>query len=341
MKRSISILFTFLIFILALNNMNFAKCKLEKSVQESMPIIAPVVFTWKQVGGPWFPLDGFDDIGTRNYWERHINYISEAGFNAVIVNLIWDSEIFTNNLIDVAINRQIKLIPFIAAEGFSCYFCSKTQEEFEQQTLYWLLFLKNNTGSRFNEIFVHFENKLFLLYWWPGDGCENIDLNKLKQKVKAQLGIDLYISAHTCFRQPDEYNYLFNGMEGVKFNEKGNVDLLVGYWPVEKERANIFALRQGGKNYFEVWKTVIENITATGKIPKFIFIESYNEISEGSGLLPIHPNSYYHSVNDQHPEFGPECFYRPCHNVYLNDFFIDTNLFPLPPEKRPFLYLQD
>jgi hypothetical protein len=74
--------------------------------------------------------------------------------------------------------------------------------------------------------------------------------------------------------------------------------------------------RSGGATYESAWDQVI----ASRPRPSIVLIESYNEISEGSHLMPSWPISHY--PGDGHwtgPPSDPRCVTQPCHPLSFTD----------------------
>jgi len=134
-------------------------------------------------------------------------------------------------------------------------------------------------------------------------GAENahlIFLSCINGRLLRDFGINPYWTTHVSWRnsEPDEINYLFNGMEPVRYSNKGNADLLVGFWPpnLANYTLDTFLPRKGGDTYRKAWDEIIA--LPLCKMPWLVFAESWNEYTEGSGIYPARP--IVHTLLDMH-----------------------------------------
>jgi hypothetical protein len=132
---------------------------------------------------------------------------------------------------------------------------------------------------------------------------------------------------HWAAGDPDDLNYLFNGMAPLQRGKHPVytvVDLLVGFWPpnLVNYKREYFVPRAGGVTYSAGWDTLV----ALTPKPDIVLVESYNEITEGSHLMPAWPVG--HTPGDGHRTADPDdptCALQPCHPVEYTDSWGSSN----------------
>jgi hypothetical protein len=97
-----------------------------------------------------------------------------------------------------------------------------------------------------------------------------------------------------------------------------SADLLVAFWPpsLDGYSRDLFAARDGGAPYSAAWDTVI----AARPRPSIVLVESYNEVTEGSHVMPSWPVT--HAPGDSHWSGAPDdahCATQPCHPLEFAD----------------------
>jgi hypothetical protein len=315
---------------------------------EPSPIIAPVVFHWVQAQTPWLTLEGGSVAGASVlFWRRQVRLMERAGFNAQLFQVAYGSEASQRNHLEAL--RQLaaergsgplppRLAPFFAAESFAEYGTPKdvlTPEGFEAfyQTVraFFVMYAEyfpapGRPGVPDTTMLARVGGKVFAGLWWvpltdyrlPGDFFV-----RLNDRVQADFGFRLFWSAHEAWLQgdPDDINYLFNGAEPLQRGRHplyASVDLLAGFWPpnLESYKREFFVPRGGGATFAAAWDAVI----ASRPRPDIVLVESYNEITEGSHIMPSWPVSHF--PGDSHwrgPVEDLQCVIRPCHPVEYTD----------------------
>lgn len=321
------------------------------------PLIAPVVFHWAQVQTAWPTIEGGSvaDASVR-FWRRQIALFESTGFTAQLFQVSYHNEPSQRNHLEAL--RQMnaeragtaqgpppRIVPFFAAETFAEYFEQKDVlspagfEEFYQTlrrffTMYSEYFPPDSgQPARLNRsMLATIDGKLFVTLWWvpltdyrlPGDFFV-----KLNDRFEHDFGFRAFWSTHESWSpgDPDDINYLFNGAAAL---QRGRhpihliVDLLVGFWPPDliNYQREYFVPRAAGATYAAGWDALIASPTR----PEVVLIESYNEISEGSHLMPSWPVE--HRPGDGHwtgRGDDPRCESKPCHPVEYTDLWGPAN----------------
>ena len=313
------------------------------------PLIAPVVFHWGQVRSAWPTLEGgaIGD-GSQAFWARQDTLLESAGFTAQLFQVAYGWEVSQRN--HLAALRQLRLsrpggplppriVPFFAAETFPEYFGRKDViseagfDEFYQAIRRFFVMYAEAfpsepgwKGPLDPELLAKVDGRVFIVLWWvpltsynlPGDFFE-----RLSDRLEQDFGFRAYWSGHVDWSRggPGDVNFLFNGSAKVHWGRNPahpSADLLVAFWPpnLSDYTRDLFAARDAGAAYSSAWDEVIASRTKAS----IVLVESYNEVTEGSHLMPSWPVS--HSPGDGHWSGTPDdahCAALPCHPVGFTD----------------------
>jgi hypothetical protein len=323
------------------------------------PLIAPVVFHWAQAQTAWPTLEGGSVDGSSvRFWRRQIALMETAGFTGQLFQVADGAVDSARNHLVALRERRLeqpggplppRIVPFFAAETFPDYGTPKdvlTAQGFETFyqairgffVMYASIFpaRAGQKGPLDPELFARVDGRVVIALWWVPLASYDLPpsfFQSLSDRLERDFGFRAYWSVHAFFAKggPDDVNYLFNGPEpihrGVNTTHPA-VDLLVGFWPPNATYPlDMFVPRNGGSTYSAAWDVVI----ASRPAPSIVFVESYNEITEGSHLMPSWPVS--HAKGDGHwtgPPDAPPCQMNPCHPLEFTDTWGGDN---------PWLYL--
>jgi hypothetical protein len=316
------------------------------------PLIAPVVFHWEQAQNPFPTLEG-GSVGTTSlaFWRRQIKNIERAGFTAVLFQVVERApEAQRQHLRAVALRRAEggplppRIVPFFAAESFVEYDEPKDVnsaaglDHFYQVVRgFFRMYAEafpgrpGEPGGLNPDQLATVDGRVFIALWHvPLTRAAPPDFfARLNDRLQQEFGFRAYWSAHVTFASgnPDDINFLFNGSAPMQRGVNDRypaVDLLTAFWPPNLAfyRADLFARRAGGATYAAAWDQVI----ASGRRPVIVLVESYNEITEGSHLMPSW--SVDHRPGDGHwtgPPDDPRCLTAPCHPVEFTDGWGSAN----------------
>jgi hypothetical protein len=232
-----------------------------------------------------------------------------------------------------------RIVPFFAAETFPDYFLPKdvlSPEGFESfyQAIrpFFLMYASyfppkpGQKGAFDPELMAKIDGRVFVVLWWVP--LKSYDLpatffESLSDRLERDFGFRAYWSVHEWLSRggPDDVNFLFNGSARVEWGRSTkhpSADLLVAFWPpsLEGYTRDLFAARDAGVPYAAAWDAVI----AARPRPSIVLVESYNEIKEGSHLMPSWPVS--HAPGDGHWSGPPDeahCAIQPCHQLEFTD----------------------
>ncbi len=313
------------------------------------PLIAPVVFHWVQTQTAWPTLEG-GSVGSASqaFWARQDALMETAGFNALLFDVTHGAVASMRNHLAAMRARAedlpegpppLRLVPFIAAEAFAEYSAPKEVlspagfeafykviRGFFDMCAEYFPAKPGQKGPLDPAPFARVDGRVFIVLWWVP--LQSYDLPRtffeaLSDRLERDFGFRAYWSVHEWFESggPDDVNYLFNGPKRIQKGRNPKypaVDLLVAFWPpnVESYASDLFAARNGAAPYAAAWDEVI----AANPRPSIVLVESYNEITEGSHLMPSWPVSHW--PGDGHwtgPPDDPGCATQPCHPVSYTD----------------------
>jgi hypothetical protein len=313
------------------------------------PLIAPVVFHWSQVQTAWPTLEGGSaGDGSQAFWERQIRLLETAGFTGQLFEVAYGSELSQRNHLAALRQRRLgqpdaalppRIVPFFAAETFPEYWTPRdvlTPAGFEgfYQAIraFFLMYAEyfpakpGQKGPLDSELLAKVDGRVFVTLWWvplKSYALPATFFDALSARLERDFGFRAYWSVHQWLASggPDDVNFLFNQSPRVQWGSNSKhpaVDLLVAFWPpnLTDYTADLFAARDGGTPYAAAWDAVIASKTR----PSIVLVESYNEITEGSHLMPSWPIS--HSPGDGHWSGTPDdghCAAQPCHPVNFTD----------------------
>jgi hypothetical protein len=313
------------------------------------PLIAPVVFHWSQVQTAWPTLEGGSvGDGSQVFWERQIRLIETAGFTGQLFDVAYGSELSQRNHLAALRQRRLvqpdaalppRIVPFFAAETFPEYWTPKdvlTPEGFEgfYQAIraFFVMYAEyfpakaGQKGPLDPELLAKVDGRVFVTLWWvplKSYALPATFFDALNIRLERDFGLRAYWSVHEWLASggPDDVNFLFNQSARVQWGRNSKhlaADLLVAFWPpnLTDYTTDLFTARDSGTPYAAAWDTVIAAKTQ----PSIVLVESYNEITEGSHIMPSWPIS--HSPGDGHWSGTPDdehCTAQPCHPVSFTD----------------------
>lgn len=299
--------------------------------------VGPVVFNWfgpkttpGQWQSPWLPLEGRDAWdGSVAFWRKQERDMIDAGFNFIIFQIPhgWEWEMRNHLLANRALLAEGQWAPMIApnfeAASWPCYECLKDfQTPWGKDAAYQIF--KEWFDLYFSILdedrLVRVLGKVLLILWYV-PGCESAPgdfLTYINDRLQADFGFTPYWSTHACWAPigPDEVHYLFNGYDRFQYGSRRNVDLLVGAWPPNAGYGvSSFLARDGGRTFEAAWSDVL----ASEDLVDRVYVESWNEYSEGSGMFEARPESHWPGDGHLTTDDLDLCWDAPCHPLEYTD----------------------
>jgi ubiquinone/menaquinone biosynthesis C-methylase UbiE len=287
------------------------------------PAVTTTVFLWFRenegnVRGPWQPIGGRESWdGGVDFWRRQLKEMALSNMDAIYIHCI--NEYREQRLTLFRAYSQLrgqgwdlpKIAPFLDPLGLWEKVQIDVSTEIgkaayvEPYLLFFEDFAENNDEFASSYLFT-IDSKLVITTWWVfwliGDvsalSREDV-LNRLRSRLGAripQLNAGIY-SISTALVDPDlsftdERMIMFSGYSyGLQavFNGIHNWHVQPGYWDQNIRSPGYFLPRDGGRNYRLAWDAVVASVPHVHRV----YVESWNEYDEGSGIYPADPNGLF------------------------------------------------
>ncbi len=264
--------------------------------------------TTGQVSGPWQPLGGrLTWTGTTTFWKSQIKQVMCANINILFVHLIpsWEQErinLFTAlyelrqegynvpkvaPFLDPIITWNNKANVDLSTEAGKDLLVNQYIRFFNQ-------YFNSNPDEYADQYLAKFDGRIILDSWHPHLNMDNIssftrsDLEtRLKTAFAAEYpvfnnGVYMITTVHSPqnFTFADEKVIQFevhSYFEPNIYNKIKTVQVKPGYWDQNVRTPGHFMSRKGGLYYRNVWTKVDHTYDR-------VYIESFNEYDEGSGI---------------------------------------------------------
>jgi hypothetical protein len=281
------------------------------------------------LSGPWRPIEGRAAwTGGIDFWEEQLKQITAANIDAVYVHLIenfeaqritffqayarlrargWDLPLIAPCIDPFNLWRHAP-IDVATQEGKDTY-CSHLIRFYDQ-------FFAANQGPGSEQALLQINGKLALCSWWIAGLLKNSEAllrSDIEQRLGAYfsgrdrcMGLGIYMIG-TSLIEPDygfvdERMVMFSGFAYCIHSVCNGVDVYhvqAGYWDQNIRQPGYLLPRDGGNNYRRAWDMVVANATSVHRV----YIESWNEYDEGSGIYAADPtapvvNERMHSNSD-------------------------------------------
>ena len=285
--------------------------------------VAVSVFQWftangGQLTGPWRPLEGRSNwTGTTDFWKGQVKQMMSANIDVLYVHLIPSSEAERTNLF-IALNQlraegydTPKIAPFLDPmitwdqKPPVNLATPAGKDEFVGQYLrFYNQYFSVSTGAYADDYLARQANKPILDTWHVKFNCSNLtSLTRadVSSRLVAAFGAahpyftNGFVMVTTALNDPtlsfaDEKVPQFEINEYYREFSYGrtlSVQLKGGYWDQNIRNPGDFLPRAGGVHYSNAWNQVNRTFV------RRVYLESWNEYDEGSGLYAVTNNPPY------------------------------------------------
>lgn len=291
------------------------------SFESSDRIVAATFFHWYastggQLRGPWPPLEGRANwTGLTPWWKTQIKQVMMANIDVLYVHLIDDAEI-RRELFFAALHELRaegydvpKVAPFLDPlitwinEPNVDLGTAAGKDAFVQQYVrFYTQYFQRNPDPYASGYLARIDGKLILSTWHLFLNFNNVSQftrNDLESRLAAafpglpdfQQGIYMITPAlnNPTFSFTDERVPLFEintYFQSNTFNSRKTVQLKAGYWDQNVRTPGDFLPRAGGVPYANAWNQVDTTFN-------LVYIESWNEYDEGTGIYAALPDTNY------------------------------------------------
>lgn len=286
-------------------------------------IVSASVFSWfdaagGQISGPWRPLEGRAKwTGETDWWKSQVKQMMMANIDLLYVQHCFDHEPQKMNL--------FKALNQLRSEGFDVprvapfldppvtWYLQPTvdlattvgKDTFVNQYIrFFNQYYAMNPDPYADDYLATFGNRVVCDVWHVKDNCSNVSSLKVAE-VTARLSV-AFGQKHPAFTNnvymvttalnPPTLSFadekvaqfeITDYYKLVSYNSISSVQLKGGYWDQNVRNPGSILKRDGGWHYTNAWNQVNRSTV------RRVYIESWNEYDEGSGIYAADPGAPY------------------------------------------------
>ncbi len=295
-----------------------------KTFQHWDPIVSTTVFHWftptqGNLSGAWAPLEGRQNwSGETSWWTGQIKQMMMAHIDVIYVHLIERFEEQRFNLFAALSELRKKgydvpkVAPFLDPFGIwpPRRIDVSTSEGKDEVVRHYLRFYDQyfsaNNDTQAATYLARIDNRVVISSWWVYTILEKLEAFQ-------KLDIEDRLRNHFARRTPvfengiymvstalvdpdlpfsDERMVLFSGYSYCALSVHGGIHvyhLQAGYWDQNIRQPGYHLPRHGGKQYKAAWDYVLYQCSPVHRI----YIESWNEYDESSGIYAADPKAVH------------------------------------------------
>lgn len=286
-------------------------------------IVSTSVFHWYtsaggQLSGPWRPLDGRSNwTGEPVWWQSQVKQMMAANIDTLWVHLIESMETQRVNLFKALNQLRAQgydvpkvapfLDPMITWDGQPLVNVATAagKDEFVRHYIrFFQQYYSANQDQHADTYIQQINGKVVLDTWHVKHNLSNLSSltrNDVESRLAAAFGqahpvfnngirmVTTAVNAPTLSFADEKvvqfelhsynYSYLYNGVRSVQL--KG------GYWDQNIRNPGYILPRDGGSHYRSAWNSINRSTVSR------VYIESWNEYDEGSGIYAANPGAPY------------------------------------------------
>ena len=285
-------------------------------------IISTSFFHWYtatsgQLSGPWLPRDGRASwTGTPGWWKTQIKQVMLANIDVMYVHLIPSMEQQRINLFQALAEMRYdgydvpKVTPFLDPiitwnpNVYSLAVEANRTMLVDQYIRFFNQYYSVNTDEYADDYLAIIDNRVTLDTWHLSVNFTDIasfHRSHMEDPLAAEFGAEhpvftngIYMittdTANT-FSFADEKVMQFQVHAYSRITDYNGIksdQLKPGYWDQNIRNPGYILPRDGGVNYSNAWATYPDALTV-----KRVYIESWNEYDEGSGIYAANPTNTY------------------------------------------------
>ncbi len=296
------------------------------SFQSSDRLVAATLFHWYastggQLSGPWLPLEGRPNwTGLTPWWKTQIKQVMMANIDVLYVHLMDDAEIRRELFFAALYELRAEgydvpkvapfldpLITWINEPRVDLATTAGKDTLVQQYARFYNQYFQRNPDADAASYLAKMDEKLILSTWHLFLNFNNVnqltrpDLEsrlaaKFASRPSFQQGIYMITPAlnNPTFTFTDERVPLFEinvYFKSNTFNNRKTLQLKGGYWDQNVRNPGDFLPRAGGTHYSDAWNQVDTTFN-------LVYIESWNEYDEGTGIYAALPDTNYRINNN-------------------------------------------
>ena len=282
-----------------------------------------------QLSGPWRPAGGRPSwTGTPSFWEDQIKQMMDANIDVINVHLIPASEQQRINLFQALHDLRVqgydvpKVVPFLDPVITGNIGWNGTpnapidlatpagKDAFANQYIrFYRQYYSVNPDPYADSYIAQMNGRPILDTWHTFLTTQNIgSLTRadVQSRLAAALGAAHPIFTHDIYMETTALNGPILSFADEKIpqfeitsyyqyhanaNGRNTVQLKGGYWDQNIRSPGSYLPRDGGGHYADAWNQVLQNMGPNHI--KQVYVESWNEYDEGSGIYAANPGPPY------------------------------------------------
>ena len=271
-----------------------------------------------QISGPWLPLEGRPAwTGEPDWWKGQIKQTMMANIDMLYVHLIPSTEQQRINLF-IALNQLRdegydvpKIAPFLdpiitwnGQPNVNLATAAGKDAWVDQYIRFFTQYYSVNQDAYADDYIAKFDGQVILDSWHPHlnmDNISSLSRSEIMTRLQTAFGSnsvfsnDIYMVS--TFHSPQ--NYAFTDEKTIQFevhsyyepksyNGTTTAQVKPGYWDQNVRNPGTLLPRNGGSHYTAAWNSVNGNSALSR-----VYIESFNEYDEGSGIYAANPSTNF------------------------------------------------
>jgi T5SS/PEP-CTERM-associated repeat protein len=296
-------------------------------------IVSTSVFIWYsstsgQLTGPWLPLDGRPNwTGEPDWWKSQIKQMMRANINVLYVHLFYESSWYDQKRINLfqalsELRREgydvPKVVPFldpiIAWNGTTRPYpdlaTTAGKDEFVSHYIRFFNEYYSMNQDEYADDYIAKINGRVVLDTWHVFDINNVS-SLTRQDVVSRLSAafgqshpiftnDIYmigtIGCGLSFEDEQIYQFQINEYYApYTYNSITTTQLKGGYWDQNIRAPGSWLARNGGSNYTSAWNSANNNANL-----RRVYIESWSEYDEGTGIYAVDVNNSPHLIDGRY-----------------------------------------
>jgi len=288
-------------------------------------LVSASVFHWYtatggQLSGPWRPVEGRQNwTGEPDFWARQIKDIMDANIDLMYVHLIPEIEEQRINLFDAMYQLRLqgyevpKAVPFLdpAITWYKTVFpdvatTAGKDEWVGQYVRYFNQYFSKNADAQADGYLGIMNGRVMLDAWHMEHVVNYSQLTRadVESRLQAVFGAEhpVFNSGVYQIATPwsglypswcDELVWQFSTnsylVEWTGSPQVRSYTVKPGYWDQNIRDPGFFLARDGGVHYFDAWQDILNDSPQHSRV----YIESWSEYDEGSGIYAADPGPPY------------------------------------------------
>jgi len=290
-------------------------------------IISTSFFHWYtatsgQLSSPWMASDGRENwTGESGWWRTQIKQVMLANIDVLYVHLIPSMEQQRINLFRALAEMRYdgydvpKVVPFLDPiitwnpNSYSLAIESNRTMIVDQYIRFFNQYYSVNTDEYADDYIGIIDGRVALDTWHLGNNFTSISSfhrNHMEDPLAAEFGAEhpifnngiyqITTESGNTFSFADEQVRQFQSQEYSHVTDYNGIksdQLKPGYWDQNVRDPGTCFKRDGGVHYAHAWATYPDALTV-----KRVYIESWNEYDEGSGIYSANPTQIYRRASN-------------------------------------------